>query len=198
MEAFRPDVYRITNWPAMVRSETTYVGYRDVISVPPGTRFHGDDIDVDGQFGRGGYDIEEPDVIFGADDRGDLDDINNLPTFGPHIASLINAASLSGSLGFPAPSGAFVRGNPVAIQLWMYGNSPTPSGDTDSLAPPPLDAMQTATGSIYFGYFGTDAPQLKVEFSLTKIAVVPEPASLLVAFVGVIAAASRERLRRAV
>ena len=199
MDASRPDVYRVTNWPAIVLTPPGLMGHFDIDDghfgggpfSPDGIA---DDIDRDGHFGPDGYDLDDP--SHGPDTNfppPDSDDLVNLPTFAPDIASLLDAANRSASLGFPGPSGAFTQGRPVAIHLLMYSDSPPPSGAADPLAPPPLDAVQTAKGSIYFGYFGTDDPQYKVEFALTSIAVVPEPASLILILAGIISTVSCRR-----
>jgi hypothetical protein len=191
-ETMRPDYYRVSNWPALIRG-VSYFPDSDVDGdgILDGVG-RADDIDSDGQYGPDGYDFETP-------GRGPDTDIDLPFDFEDYdIESLRDAADQSAKLGLPAPSGAFVQGHPIAIHLMMYGNALPASTSIDPLAPPPLDLIQSATGSIYFGYFTNDDPRQKVEFTLTKIAAVPEPASLIVAFVGIIAAASRQRLRRVV
>jgi hypothetical protein len=116
-----------------------------------------------------------------------------LPGFEPDWQSLNDAANQATSLGFSGPSGAFTQSNPVAIYLSMYGNVVQPTGTADLLAPPSLSSVTTAKGTIYFGNFRTDDQQLKVEFMLTEISAVPEPASIALITIAVLVAARRRR-----
>jgi hypothetical protein len=205
---FPPDFYRVTNTPALVLSGiewSEWIAYVDIVDgvavVPPGEPLDysnadggiiisngiADDVDHNRHIGPDGIDTETlgdvPDLV---SPSLDFDDVI---FFGPDLDSLGDAAIQSTSLGFPAPSGAFAQGAPASINLLMYGNtSPSPTSTVDPLAPSALDAVDTAKGTIYFGSFGTDDPRLKVEFVLTTISVVPEPASLSLAILATVAA----------
>ena len=117
----------MTTWPAIVQREVT----------------SNNDIDHDSQYGPDVYDI-----------GGDLPDIIYLT--GPDFDSLAEAAIQSARLGFPAPSGAFLQSKPVEIHLTMDGDALPATPTVNALAPPNLDDVESAKGSIYFGYFGSD------------------------------------------
>jgi hypothetical protein len=205
---FPQTFYRVTNTPAMVLSGIEWSQWLAVVDIVDGVAVFpaGEPIDYsnadgaisinngsadvvhnDGQFGPDGIDADAPGA---APDRLNSSLYSDVDIyFGPDLDSLREAAIQATSLGFPAPSGAFGQGKPASINLLMYGNaSLSPTSTIEPLAPPALDAVDAAKGSIYFGSFGTDDPRLKVEFVLTGISVIPEPASLALAFLAVIAA----------
>jgi hypothetical protein len=101
---------------------------------------------------------------------GDLPDIIQ---YGPSLDAAVQATLASQALGFPGPAGAFLDLLPPAITLTLRGYDMLTSG---SLAPPPmLSSAESAIGAIMFDPWPNSSSAHRVEFALTRFAVVPEP-----------------------
>jgi hypothetical protein len=161
-----------------------------------------DDIDSDGHFGPDGFDSEspvrDPDSIFIGDQRGDFDDLVVLPwhmPYRPQADLLTHAAQKAIELGFPPASGAFGQGRPFAVDLFLY------EGELDWMTaaqPRLLSDFQSASrgrGVMNLGASWTSSGN-QVEFDITRIEIVPEPATVVAAVITTIPIISFGRRRR--
>lgn len=100
-------------------------------------------------------------------------DLPDIIQYGPSLEAAIQATLASQALGFPGPAGAFLDPLPPAISLFLRGYDMLTSGN---LAPPPtLSSAETAIGAIMFDPWPNSSSAHRVEFALTRFAVVPEP-----------------------